>query len=58
MWLVENNIFYRDVTIDTAVLTQLPVDGDYQLSYPLSIFIYYHQVMMMNEFNIDLNSKV
>ena len=26
--LVENNIFYRDVTIDTAVLTQLPVDGD------------------------------
>ncbi len=27
-WLVQNNIFYRDVTIDTAVLTQLPVDGD------------------------------
>ena len=27
-WLVDNNIFYRDVTIDNAVLTQLPVDGD------------------------------
>ena len=27
-WLVENNMFYRDVTIDTAVLTQVPVDGD------------------------------
>ncbi len=29
-WLVGNNIFYRDVTIDTAVLTQLhvPLDGD------------------------------
>ncbi len=27
-WLVENNIFYRDVTVDAAVLTQLPADGD------------------------------
>ena len=27
-WLVENNIFYRDVIIDTAVLAQIPVDGD------------------------------
>ena len=27
-WLVENNIYYRDVTIDQSVLAQLPVDGE------------------------------
>ena len=27
-WLVENNIYYRDVTIDETTLSQLPIDGD------------------------------
>ena len=27
-WLVENNVFYRDVTIDSTIVAQLPVDGD------------------------------
>lgn len=26
-WLVENNVYYRDVTIDQSVLALLPVDG-------------------------------
>ena len=27
-WLVENNIYYHDVTIDQSVLAQLPIDGE------------------------------
>ena len=27
-WLVENNIYYHDVTIDHSVLELLPVDGE------------------------------
>ena len=27
-WLVENNIYYRDITIDHSVLALLPTDGD------------------------------
>ena len=27
-WLVQNNIYYRDVTIDHGVLALLPVDGE------------------------------
>ncbi len=26
-WLVENNVYYRDVTIDHSVLALLPVNG-------------------------------
>ena len=33
-WLVTNNIYYRDVTIDHSVLSQLPIDGELTTHLP------------------------